>query len=448
LAGSYTAQVTALTSDANFNASSSSATAFTIGKVTPTVTVTVGSYTYTGSAQGPNAFTTSPSGDTGTPTWTYVGTGSTTYSSSSTPPTGAGTYNATASVTADANFNAASSSATAFTIGKASPTVTVTPYTVTYDGSAHTATVTSITGVNGETGATVGTVSLTTTHTVAGTYSSDSWSFTGTANYNNIGSTTITDTINQRALTFTGSKTYDGNASATAAQLTFGNNVDGVNLTKSGSITLASKNTGSESIISFAGLSLGGSAAGNYTLTGASGSVQITPSGPPVGGTQYLTTVVNTALNVSASTMAGWNYDPDGTLLTITGVNSPSTQGGTVGLSSGTITYTPAANYVGADQFTYTISDGFGGTATGTADVTVTLGKATSVFNYVSGSSGTVNLRGYGIPGKSYDIQRCGNANFSTTITVVATVTAAASGVILYTDTGAPSPSFYRFAVH
>ena len=35
-------------------------------------------------------------------------------------------------------------------------TVVVTPYTVTYDGQPHTATVTSITGVNGETGATVG----------------------------------------------------------------------------------------------------------------------------------------------------------------------------------------------------------------------------------------------------------------------------------------------------
>ena len=74
--------------------------------------------------------------------------------------------------------------------------VVVTPYTVTYDGNPHTATVASITGVNGETGATVGTVDVSnTTHTNAGTYSSDSWIFTGTANYNNIGNTTITDVI-------------------------------------------------------------------------------------------------------------------------------------------------------------------------------------------------------------------------------------------------------------
>jgi len=81
------------------------------------------------------------------------------------------------------------------TVSKATPTVVVTPYTVAYDGQPHTATVTSITGVNGETGATVGTVALTTTHTNVGTYNTDSWTFTGTANYNSIGSTNSTVTV-------------------------------------------------------------------------------------------------------------------------------------------------------------------------------------------------------------------------------------------------------------
>ena len=56
----------------------------------------------------------------------------------------------------------------------------------------------SITGVNGETGATVGTVDVSnTTHTNAGTCINDYWFFTGTANYNNIGNTTITDQIDK-----------------------------------------------------------------------------------------------------------------------------------------------------------------------------------------------------------------------------------------------------------
>src|SRR5258706_11330961 len=75
-------------------------------------------------------------------------------------------------------------------ITKADATVVVTPYTAIYSGLQHSATVTSITGVNGETDATVGTVTLNTTHKDAGTYATDSWTFTGTRNYNNIGSTT------------------------------------------------------------------------------------------------------------------------------------------------------------------------------------------------------------------------------------------------------------------
>src|SRR5439155_493772 len=102
-----------------------------------------------------------------------------------------------------------------YTINKANATVVVTPYTcpsTTYTGLPHTATITSITGVNGETGATVGTVDVSnTTHTAVGTYSSDTWSFTGTANYNNIAATTITDCIAKANATWTttpNSKTY------------------------------------------------------------------------------------------------------------------------------------------------------------------------------------------------------------------------------------------------
>jgi hypothetical protein len=46
---------------------------------------------------------------------------------------------------------------------------------------------------------------------MAGTYTSDTWSFTGAANYNNIGDTTITDCIARKDATWTtnpNSKTY------------------------------------------------------------------------------------------------------------------------------------------------------------------------------------------------------------------------------------------------
>jgi hypothetical protein len=93
----------------------------------------------------------------------------------------------------------ATSNAKTLTVNKATAIVVVTPYHATYDCNPHTAEVTSITGKYGETGAIVGTVNVSnTTHTDAGTYSSDTWSFTGTANYNDIPAgpaTTITDSI-------------------------------------------------------------------------------------------------------------------------------------------------------------------------------------------------------------------------------------------------------------
>ncbi len=118
---------------------------------------------------------------------------------SNTIHTNAGTYNTDSwTFTGTANYNNIAAQTITDVINKADAVVVVTPYTVTYDGLPHTATVTSITGVNGETGATVGTVDVSNTiHTNAGTYNTDSWTFTGTANYNNIAAQTITDVISK-----------------------------------------------------------------------------------------------------------------------------------------------------------------------------------------------------------------------------------------------------------
>src|SRR5688500_16015470 len=105
---------------------------------------------------------------------------------SNTTHTDAGTYTSDSwSFTGTANYNNIAATTITDTINKADAVVVVTPYTVTYDALPHTAAVTSITGVAGQTGATVGTVDVSnTTHTDAGSYASDTWSFTGTANYN------------------------------------------------------------------------------------------------------------------------------------------------------------------------------------------------------------------------------------------------------------------------
>ena len=69
------------------------------------------------------------------------------------------------------------------------------------------------------------------------------------------------------------------------------------------------------------------------------------------------------ALNVKAN-----DTDVDNDTLTISAVTNGTY--GTVSTNGSTVNYTPGSNYQGNDSFTYTISDGFGGTATATASIT------------------------------------------------------------------------------
>jgi len=86
------------------------------------------------------------------------------------------------------------------------------------------------------------------------------------------------------------------------------------------------------------------------------------------------------AVNDSASTVQDTpvtvpilanDSDVDGDALTVTAVTTPG-HGSTAINGNGTVTYTPAAGWVGPDSFTYTISDGKGGTASAAVNITVT----------------------------------------------------------------------------
>ena len=81
------------------------------------------------------------------------------------------------------------------------------------------------------------------------------------------------------------------------------------------------------------------------------------------------------AANDTASTAAGTPVsisvlaNDTGTGLIISQVSNPAH--GSAVISGGAITYTPAANFAGADSFTYTIRDSFGQSASATVTVTV-----------------------------------------------------------------------------
>src|SRR4029079_9319544 len=98
--------------------------------------------------------------------------------------TNAGTYNGDPwTFTGTANYNNQSGTVDDF-IGKGNATVVVTAYSVTFDANPHTATYT-ITGVGTDTTAAGSSINVSaTTHTDAGTYNGDAWSFSGGNNYN------------------------------------------------------------------------------------------------------------------------------------------------------------------------------------------------------------------------------------------------------------------------
>ena len=98
------------------------------------------------------------------------------------------------------------------------------------------------------------------------------------------------------------------------------------------------------------------------------------PNDPPVAAADSFTGTEDTNItgNLLADNGNGVDSDPDGDPLSVVAETITSAQGGSVMiLSNGDFTYTPAANFNGADSFTYTLLDDKGASDTGTVSLTV-----------------------------------------------------------------------------
>jgi hypothetical protein len=128
--------------DANHNPSSDSKT-YTINKATPVVSVSGGPFTFDGSAHAATILVSGVGGAN------VSGSSAITYNGTATVPTNAGTYAVLASFSSgDNNYDNASGSGSIL-INKANSTTVVSGnFTFTYDGNAHSATV-SVTGAGG-----------------------------------------------------------------------------------------------------------------------------------------------------------------------------------------------------------------------------------------------------------------------------------------------------------
>jgi hypothetical protein len=83
--------------------------------------------------------------------------------------------------------------------------------------------------------------------------------------------------------------------------------------------------------------------------------------------------VENQVLNLASAKLLFSCTDLDGDALVIASAGPASTNGSSAVLTGTSIAYQPTVNFVGADRFSYTISDGRGGTATAFPDTATPL---------------------------------------------------------------------------
>ncbi|ACC83035.1 beta strand repeat-containing protein [Nostoc punctiforme] len=128
---------------------------------------------------------------------------------------------------------------------------------------------------------------------------------------------------------------------------------------------------------------------GTANSTAVTRNINITAvNDAPVAVNDSITTNKNTPIIINATTLLSNDTDVDvSDVLSITGFTQPS-QGSLVNNNNGTYTYTPVQNYYGSDSFTYTISDGQGGSSNATVNLTI------NQFNLINGTSGAETLNG------------------------------------------------------
>jgi hypothetical protein len=139
--------------------------------------------------------------------------------------------------------------------------------------------------------------------------------------------------------------------------------------------------------------------------------------------------------------------DPDEDLLTLESVSNASTNGGTVVLNAGVVTYTPRAGFLGSDSFSYTISDGNGGTASASVLVQVDPSPFAAHMLPPTIVNGGFQLNFSGYPGATYTLQRAESLAGPWTDLGSVTVDGGGNGTLL--DSNPPQGNaFYRAVYH
>lgn len=176
-------------------------------------------------------------------------------------------------------------------------------------------------------------------------------------------------------------------------------------------------------------------------LTNGTIAVNRSPATTPLSFTNESPAV----LQIPFATLTGHATDADGDLLTLAGVNLTTTHGITLTTNSNSIAYSNRVSVT--DQFSYTISDGRGGSVTGVVSI-VNIGSspAAQFAGTPSADGNSVELHFTATPGWTYFLER--STNLPEWVTIWTNV-APPGGVFDYTDDfqdlpEPPPAAFYR----
>jgi YD repeat-containing protein len=132
------------------------------------------------------------------------------------------------------------------------------------------------------------------------------------------------------------------------------------------------------------------------------------PNHPPLAINDSVQCPFNQNVKVTIQKLFANDSDPDGDPITFSSVSPASLQGGSVLVNGPWVIYTPPTDFNGTDSFTYSITDGRDGNATGTVTVKIQSSALSNQPNSTKVSvlpNGNKQAHFAGIPGFSYTVQ-------------------------------------------
>jgi hypothetical protein len=166
----------------------------------------------------------------------------------------------------------------------------------------------------------------------------------------------------------------------------------------------------------------------------------------PIAGNAFVKVLENEVALIRPRRILDWCSSPDHYPLTISAVSPTSTQGASVMLVTNGVVYHAPTNYLGYDQFDYSISDGHGGSASASAIVYIDPRRAASATLLVpTPIAGGLQVSFTGYADRTYTIERAESLD-GPWITIDS-ITVDGDGAGTFTDPDPPAGNAYYRAV-